>query len=79
MNKPRKPADRRKHGRAKKKSPGLHFERVFSNPAVSPFDQIEWERRTAEIADDGGKIIFKQEDIEVPKSWSALATSRWTR
>src|SRR5213080_1982661 len=74
LNKSRKPADRRKHGRAKKKSPGLYFERVFSNPAVSPFDQIEWERRTAEIADDGGKIIFKQEDIEVPKSWSALAT-----
>ena len=68
LNKSRKPADRRKHGRAKKKSPGLYFERVFSNPAVSPFDQIEWERRTAEIADDGGKIIFKQEDIEVPKN-----------
>src|SRR5436190_22144920 len=74
LNKPQKPADRRKYGRAKKKNPSLHFERVFSNPAVSPFDQIEWERRTAEIADDGGKIIFKQEDIEIPKSWSALAT-----
>ena len=24
--------------------------------------------------DDSGKVIFKQEDIEVPKSWSALAT-----
>ncbi|MEY2500658.1 MAG: ribonucleoside-diphosphate reductase alpha chain, partial [Verrucomicrobiota bacterium] len=29
---------------------------------------------TAEITDDGGKVIFKQENIEVPKSWSALAT-----
>jgi len=52
----------------------LHIERIFSNPNVKPFDQIEWERRTAEIADDTGKVIFKQENVEVPKSWSLLAT-----
>ena len=58
----------------RKKSRGLHFERVFSSKATSPFDEIEWERRTAEITDDGGKVIFKQENIEVPQSWSPLAT-----
>jgi ribonucleoside-diphosphate reductase alpha chain len=58
----------------RKKNGGLRFKRVFSDAAVAPFDQIEWERRTAEITDDGGKVIFKQEDIEVPKNWSALAT-----
>src|ERR1043166_9126733 len=58
----------------RKKRRGLRVERVFSDSAVAPFDQVEWERRTAEISDDSGKIIFKQEDIEVPKSWSALAT-----
>src|SRR5438876_12097595 len=68
------PAARRKNTGQKRKNTGLHFERVFSNAAVAPFDQIEWERRTAEITDDSGKIIFKQEDVEVPKSWSALAT-----
>ena len=36
--------------------------------------QQEWERRTAEITDDSGKVIFKQENIEVPKTWSPLAT-----
>ena len=41
---------------------------------MNPFDQIEWDRRTAEITDDGGKVIFKQENVEVPKSWSVLAT-----
>jgi ribonucleoside-diphosphate reductase alpha chain len=56
------------------KSSSLPFERVFSNPAVKPFDQIEWEKRTAEITDDAGKVIFKQENVEVPKSWSVLAT-----
>jgi ribonucleoside-diphosphate reductase alpha chain len=74
LNRPSKPAARRKNRVEKKKNGGLRFERVFSDFAVAPFDQIEWERRTAEITDDSGKIIFKQEDIEVPKSWSALAT-----
>ena len=53
---------------------GLKFEHVFSNPHIAPFDEIKWELRTAEINDDSGKAIFKQEDIEVPASWSALAT-----
>ncbi len=74
LRKEAKSADLRRSRASKKKTAGLCFERVFSSPTVKPFDQIEWERRTAEIADDGGKIIFKQEDIEVPKSWSALAT-----
>jgi ribonucleoside-diphosphate reductase alpha chain len=71
---PPKPAARRKNRPEKRKNSGLRFERVFSDPGVNPFDQIEWERRTAEISDDSGKIIFKQDDIEVPKNWSALAT-----
>jgi ribonucleoside-diphosphate reductase alpha chain len=52
----------------------LRIERVFSDAKVKPFDQIEWDRRTAEITDDAGKVIFKQENVEVPKSWSQLAT-----
>jgi ribonucleoside-diphosphate reductase alpha chain len=48
--------------------------RVFSDAQVKPFDQLEWDRRTAEITDDAGKVIFKQENVEVPKSWSQLAT-----
>src|SRR5213594_295745 len=74
LNKPRKAADRRQSRSAKKPKSGLHFERVFSDPAAKPFDQIEWEHRTAEITDDSGQIIFKQENVEVPKNWSALAT-----
>src|SRR5580692_11196740 len=52
----------------------LGITRVFSDAKIKPFDQIEWEKRTAEITDDGGKVIFKQENVEVPKSWSLLAT-----
>ncbi len=74
LNRPPRSDTGRKNKTTKRKNAGLHFKRVFSDAAIAPFDQIEWERRTAEITDDGGKVIFKQEDIEVPKSWSALAT-----
>ena len=68
-------ANRRKATSArKKKKGGLVFHRVFSNPAICPFDQIEWDLRNALITDDSGKVIFKQENVEVPKSWSPLAT-----
>ncbi len=49
-------------------------DRVFSTEGVDPFDQVEWELRTAEITDDSGGVIFKQTDVEMPKSWSQLAT-----
>jgi ribonucleoside-diphosphate reductase alpha chain len=58
----------------RKKQNGLKFQRFFSQEGISPFDEIEWERRVAEITDDSGKVIFRQEDVEVPKAWSALAT-----
>jgi ribonucleoside-diphosphate reductase alpha chain len=63
----------RRSGAGTKKS-GLKFQRSFSQEGSSPFDEIEWERRVAEITDDSGKVIFRQENVEVPKSWSALAT-----
>jgi ribonucleoside-diphosphate reductase alpha chain len=74
LNNPRKSSQRGKSSAVKKKSSGLKFERVFSDAETSPFDQVEWERRTAEITDDSGKVIFRQEEVEVPKTWSALAT-----
>ena len=52
----------------------MRIERVFSDPERGPFDEIEWDRRTAEISDEAGKVIFRQENVEVPKSWSVLAT-----
>lgn len=63
-----------RQSRSRKKKGGLKFQRRFSQKDVSPFDEVEWESRTAEITDDSGKAIFRQEDVEVPKSWSTLAT-----
>jgi len=54
---------------------GLTVERVFSTPGEHPFDLIEWEKRTARITDGQGNTIFEQEDVEVPSTWSQLATN----
>src|ERR1700758_4380542 len=59
----------------KKKAPGLQFRRLFTKPGVSPYDEIEWELRTAQITDAQGNVIFEQKDIEAPKDWSMTATN----
>ncbi len=54
---------------------GMTFQRVFSDPSVSPYDAIEWELRTAAIVSEKGETIFEQKNVEVPKSWSQTATN----
>src|SRR6476661_9899076 len=58
-----------------KKAPGLSFRRFFTKAGVSPYDEIEWEKRTALITDAKGNTIFEQKDVEVPKDWSVTATN----
>jgi ribonucleoside-diphosphate reductase alpha chain len=58
-----------------RKAPGLTFRRFFTKPGISPYDEIEWERRTAQITDAQGNTIFEQKDVEVPKDWSMTATN----
>jgi ribonucleoside-diphosphate reductase alpha chain len=59
----------------KKKAPGLSFRRLFTKPGVSPYDEVEWDLRTAQITDSHGGVIFEQKDVEVPKDWSMTATN----
>ncbi|MGC1615228.1 MAG: vitamin B12-dependent ribonucleotide reductase [Candidatus Acidiferrum sp.] len=54
---------------------GLPFERYFTDGKISPFDTVEWEKRTALIGNEKGVTIFRQEDVEVPKNWSQTATN----
>src|SRR5574341_1143656 len=63
------------HAPAKRKAPGLTFKRYFTKADVSPYSEVEWERRTASISDVQGNIIFEQQDVEVPKDWSMTATN----
>jgi ribonucleoside-diphosphate reductase alpha chain len=54
---------------------GLVFERYFTDGKNSPFDVVEWDKRTALIGNEKGVTIFRQEGIEVPKNWSQTATN----
>ncbi len=54
---------------------GLGFTRHFSTEGVNPYDEVEWDLRTAQIKDDRGRLIFEQQDCEIPRSWSPLATN----
>jgi len=58
-----------------KRTTGLEFHRRFTDGRMSPFDAVEWERRTAMIGNEKGQVIFRQDNIEVPKSWSQTATN----
>jgi ribonucleoside-diphosphate reductase alpha chain len=53
----------------------MEVPRVFSTEGVHPFDEIEWDSRTAEIKDERGRAIFQQTGCEIPKTWSLLATN----
>ncbi len=60
---------------APKTASKLQFNRCFSTQGISPFDQVQWQKRTASISDDKGGVLFEQKDVEVPESWSMLATN----
>jgi ribonucleoside-diphosphate reductase alpha chain len=57
---------------------GISFPRYFTSrleAGKTPYDEIQWETRTASIGNDKGSIIFEQRDVEVPVDWSQTATN----
>lgn len=51
----------------------LTIPRMFTLVGEDPFDTVTWESRSALIRDAQGHIIFEQQDIEAPTSWSDMA------
>jgi ribonucleoside-diphosphate reductase alpha chain len=56
-------------------SPGLEFARFFSRDGIDPFDEVEWETRSAVIGNEKGQVVFEQRDVEMPRFWSQQATN----
>src|SRR6185295_19160822 len=54
---------------------GLTMARRFVPRGVNPYETVEWEVRSALISGEGGEVVFEQRDVELPKSWSQLATN----
>ena len=53
---------------------GLKFNRYFTESALSPFDQFKYELRKSIIRNPQGDIVFELNDVEVPSTWSQVAT-----
>ena len=51
---------------------GFVWPRLFGEG--HPYDEIEWERRTAKITKGDGTIVFEQNNVEVPAFWTQTAT-----
>ncbi len=73
----REVSGQRKGGKGTRKAQrkGLTVPRYFTTRGVDPAEELVWEKRTAGINGEGGAVIFEQKDVEVPKSWSMLATN----
>ncbi len=54
---------------------GLEFPRYFTRPGVDPFDEVDWELRSAIIGNEKGQVVFEQRDVEMPRFWSQQATN----
>jgi ribonucleoside-diphosphate reductase alpha chain len=54
---------------------GITMRRLFTKPGIQPFDEVEWEMRTASIQNEKGQAIFEQRNVEVPADWSQTATN----
>ncbi|MGD0124074.1 MAG: vitamin B12-dependent ribonucleotide reductase, partial [Terriglobia bacterium] len=54
---------------------GITMRRLFTKPGIQPFDEVEWEMRTASIQNEKGQAIFEQRNVEVPADWSQTAAN----
>jgi ribonucleoside-diphosphate reductase alpha chain len=55
--------------------PGLKIGRYYTKAGVPVWDTIAWEKRSAIITNENGKVVFEQKDCEIPATWSMLATN----
>src|ERR1700744_5036408 len=53
---------------------GLKVERYFTKDGVNVFDLFKYEKRSSVIRNPSGDAVFEMNDVEVPASWSQVAT-----
>ena len=52
----------------------MKIARRFTKSGENVFDTVEWTRRSSRIGNSDGSTVFEMKDVEVPASWSQLAT-----
>jgi ribonucleoside-diphosphate reductase alpha chain len=53
----------------------LRVARHFTRADVHPYDEMAWEERQASIQNEKGEVIFEQTGVEIPESWTQMATN----
>lgn len=53
---------------------GIEVPRLFTIKGKNPLDQVRYVKRSSVINNPDGSVVFKMDDVEVPESWSQLAT-----
>jgi ribonucleoside-diphosphate reductase alpha chain len=56
-------------------APGLTMQRRFTREGEDVYGTVEWEIRDAVISNERGEKVFEQTNVEIPKSWTQLATN----
>jgi ribonucleoside-diphosphate reductase alpha chain len=51
----------------------MRIERHFTKSGESPYAEMEFGQTDSEIRNPDGSVVFKLDDIEVPKTWSQVA------
>ena len=69
------PTEKRTDPRPVPQRKGLTFPRYFTTAGRHPFEELIWETRSAVINDERGRVVFEQHDVEVPSTWSQMATN----
>jgi ribonucleoside-diphosphate reductase alpha chain len=52
----------------------MKITRKFTTAGKDPFDSIEFVKRISEIKNPDGSVVFRMDDVVVPKQWSQVAT-----
>lgn len=50
------------------------FNRLYTQEGKDVYSMFDYELRTAQITNERNEVIFSQDNVEVPKSWSDTAT-----
>ena len=51
----------------------MKIERRFTQAGRDPYEGIRWVSRTSEIRNPDGSVVFRQEGVTVPSTWSSVA------
>src|SRR5438552_17306883 len=52
----------------------MRIERRYTKDGQSPYADIEFRLTTSEIRNPDGSVVFYADDVEVPASWSEVAS-----